>query len=398
MIAPRVAATVAFLCILMMPIGQMGIDLYAPSMPSMVHAFSASSSAIQFTVTLFTLGLSLALLVTGPLTDRFGRHRFLLLGTGLYVAMALVAAMTTQLHILYLTRVFQGAGAGMAVTTARAAITDCYDGEILARVMTNMAIVWSFTPVMAPYIGGHIENVIGWYGNFFFMASYGGVILILCLLFIEETLSPTERHPIRLTVLLSNFRKILVHRHFIGTIIVMCMGYGYLILFNVLAPFILQNTFGLNPVQYGEVILLVAMTQLAGNFINKMLLSYVSRSKIIITSVLIALIANLVQLLAAWRDLFGFYWVLMPVTINFFAIGLFYANCLSNVMALFRNVAGSASALLGFLPMLACMLATLVAAHLPQNSIVEFAVISSTGYFFAILMYWWGVFSPEKHQ
>ena len=61
------------------------MDLYLPVLPALTDDLGASTSAAQLTVTACLIGLGLGQVVAGPLSDRFGRRRPLLVGVAAYV-------------------------------------------------------------------------------------------------------------------------------------------------------------------------------------------------------------------------------------------------------------------------------------------------------------------------
>lgn len=75
---------VAVLCLLTV-FGPISMDLYLPVLPALTDDLAASTSAAQLTVTACLLGLAAGQVVAGPLSDRFGRRRPLLVGLLAYI-------------------------------------------------------------------------------------------------------------------------------------------------------------------------------------------------------------------------------------------------------------------------------------------------------------------------
>ena len=70
---------------------------YLPALPAMADAFQTSDSQLQLTLTLYALGSAISLLVSGPLTDRFGRRPVLLAGLFLYVLATAACALADNI-------------------------------------------------------------------------------------------------------------------------------------------------------------------------------------------------------------------------------------------------------------------------------------------------------------
>ena len=58
--------------------GPISIDMYLPSLPSIMTAFAVSAGAAQSTLTSFMFGFSIGMLLYGPLSDSIGRRPVLL--------------------------------------------------------------------------------------------------------------------------------------------------------------------------------------------------------------------------------------------------------------------------------------------------------------------------------
>lgn len=79
----------------------LSMDMYLPALPAVTDALHAPAATVQLTLTACLGGMALGQVVVGPMSDRWGRRRPLLLGMVVYVlATALcVFAPTTELLI-----------------------------------------------------------------------------------------------------------------------------------------------------------------------------------------------------------------------------------------------------------------------------------------------------------
>ena len=86
------------------------LDMHLPALPVMADYFQTSDAQLQLTLTLYTLGSAISLLVSGPLTDRFGRRPVLLAGLFLYVVATVACALADSIAVLIIARLFQALG------------------------------------------------------------------------------------------------------------------------------------------------------------------------------------------------------------------------------------------------------------------------------------------------
>ena len=63
----------------------LGMNIFVPSMPSMVKYFDSSTAVVQLILSLYLLGSAFSMLVMGQASDKFGRRPVLLAGLLLFV-------------------------------------------------------------------------------------------------------------------------------------------------------------------------------------------------------------------------------------------------------------------------------------------------------------------------
>lgn len=92
--APRLAEFVALMALLMATVAY-SVDSMLPLIDDIGTALSPEApQRAQLVITSFILGLGAGTLVTGPLSDAFGRKRVVLVGIALYMIAAVVAALS----------------------------------------------------------------------------------------------------------------------------------------------------------------------------------------------------------------------------------------------------------------------------------------------------------------
>src|SRR5699024_12743588 len=92
---------------------------------------SALLAAAQLTVTACLIGLAGGQLIAGPLSDRFGRRRPLLVGIIAYIAASVLCALSPSITTLVLARLAQGLAGSTGIVIAQASGRDVYEGSTL---------------------------------------------------------------------------------------------------------------------------------------------------------------------------------------------------------------------------------------------------------------------------
>ena len=75
-------------------------DMYLPSLPDVARDLHTSATAAQLTMTAMMLGGAVGQLVIGPVSDRFGRRRPVLVGVGLHVLVSALCAIGPAIGLL----------------------------------------------------------------------------------------------------------------------------------------------------------------------------------------------------------------------------------------------------------------------------------------------------------
>ena len=213
--APHGRALGVVLCLLTV-FGPISMDLYLPVLPALATDLGASTSAAQLTVTACLLGLAFGQVVAGPLSDRFGRRRPLLVGVAAYIAASVLCAVAPTIETLIAARLVQGLAGAVGIVIAQAAGRDLFTGGRLLRYYGRLTVLAGLAAIIGPVIGGQLAKVTDWRGTFVFLAAVGVLILAASAGVLRETLPPARRHTGGLADSVRVFRRLLRDQVFLG--------------------------------------------------------------------------------------------------------------------------------------------------------------------------------------
>jgi MFS transporter, DHA1 family, multidrug resistance protein len=245
-----VGSPLAVVLSLLTVFGPISMDLYLPVLPALTADLGAATSTAQLTVTACLFGLAAGQLIAGPLSDRFGRRRPLLIGVVAYVLTSVLCAASPTVEALVAARFVQGLAGGVGVVIAQAAGRDLYSGGRLLRYYGRLTVLAGLAAIVGPVLGGQLATVTDWRGIFVFLAAVGVAILAACLLVFRETLPAELRVAGGLAQTGRDMRRLLSDRLFVGAVLV--TGFVNAALFAYLsgATFLLQEVYGLSPQGY----------------------------------------------------------------------------------------------------------------------------------------------------
>jgi DHA1 family bicyclomycin/chloramphenicol resistance-like MFS transporter len=172
--------------------GPLSIDMYLPSLPAIAREFGADAATAQLSLSLFFIGLATGQALYGPIADRYGRKRPLLVGCALYAAASAACALVPSIAALIALRLVQAIGGCAGLVLARSAVRDLFDERNSARMYSFLMLVMGLAPITAPLIGGQLLVAFGWRAIFWLLGGFGLLCLAMVTFGLPETL-PQER-------------------------------------------------------------------------------------------------------------------------------------------------------------------------------------------------------------
>ncbi|MBX3489877.1 multidrug effflux MFS transporter [Parvibaculum sp.] len=329
-------------------VGPLSTDMYLPSLPAIALAFAADTGATQLTLSAHLVGFAGSQLFYGPMSDRYGRRPVLLAGLILYIAGCFASLFVGSIEELIAARFFQAIGGGASVVLARAVVRDLYEGPAAGQMLARMAAIMGIVPALAPMLGGVIEAAYGWKMNFVVMGAFGAVLVLIVLTSLDETMPPARRQSAAPRAIFSHYRRLIADRRYLRYLAIASTCFAGLFAFISGSSFVLQGLYGLSPVVYGFCFGLMAAGYIAGSLTGGRLvrrLGIDDTLKIGGASACVAGFAMLAGTLATISPLA----IVIPVMLYGFAVGLTMPQAMAGALTPFPEIAGTASALLGFL-------------------------------------------------
>lgn len=361
-IAPR---STAYLCLLigLASFGPVTMSIYSPVMPSVGVDLNATPEGVKYTLTTYMIGFAIGQLFYGPVSDRYGRRPTLIFGLMFFAAATFGCCYSTSIAGLIGLRVVQGLGAASGAVLSRALTRDAYDFNEMPRIMSLIALVLNVAPAISPSIGGFLGEAYGWRATFWFVGSFGLLILVVVLFGLDET-NRFRSEKTGLAVLLNGSGEMLRDRRFLAYILT--LGFAFALNFGMLAgtPFILQDKLGFTPREFGLISLVSIAGFASGSLVNNRLVGRVLPITILRSGGWFHVAA--VAIMAALSVLrFEVWWAISgPYMIMSFGSGLIGPAASAGAVGLYPRLAGTASSWVGLAQMGMGAIGTVVVALL----------------------------------
>ncbi|WP_291094359.1 MFS transporter [Empedobacter sp. UBA6745] len=325
------------------PISGFVTDIYLPSFPSMAKSLMVPESSIQLTLTCFLLSYGLSQLFIGSILDAIGRYYPKIVALFVVLITSLVIASTDSILLICLLRVIQGISVAVIVIATRALFIDIHTPEKAKHYLGYFTIVWSCGPILAPFLGGYLEKLFNWHANFYFLAIYAALILIFELILSGESI--TEKTKLNFKNVIDTYRMMLKNQLFIVGIMIQAVAYSIVMIFNIIGPFLIENTYHFNSVVIGYSTLILGFSWMIGGFVGKKRMHLDFNESIVLTIIIQLILISLLIITGFFvQNLFVL--LFFAFFIHICSGILFTSFFTSNMMAFPKN-AGVAGGLMG---------------------------------------------------
>lgn len=246
----------------------LAVDAMLPALPRIAAELSPDAPNLaQLVVTSYILGMGLGTLVSGPISDAFGRKAVLIGCATIYAVAAFLCFVAPTLETLLFARVLQGIGAAGPRAVGTALVRDLYKGRDMARIISFVMMIFALVPAVAPLIGQGVMLVGTWRDVFLVFIAFSALTNLRFFLRQAETLPPEQRRPLRIALLWDAAKELVHHR--IARISTISQMLTQACLFAMLSSMqgVFDRFFGIAE-WFPLLFTLIAVLSISGSFIN----------------------------------------------------------------------------------------------------------------------------------
>ena len=237
-----------FLIILLSVFGPLSTDMYLSGLPQMVLDFDTDEATLNMSLYMFMLVLSFSILIMGPISDKYGRRRILILTMTIYVLSNLACCFVDNIWLFILLRMVQAFGGAGAMVSAFALIKDCFEGPERARILSVTATLGILGPMLSPVIGTVLINAYGWHSTFYAPALVGTICLVMGVMLPGSL--PEERLSGTIMNSLGRLGAVVRDKGFTMFMMMICIFTMAQLAYISVSSYIYQENFGLSTTEY----------------------------------------------------------------------------------------------------------------------------------------------------
>jgi DHA1 family bicyclomycin/chloramphenicol resistance-like MFS transporter len=343
------------------------LDMHLPALPAMADYFHTRDSQLQLILTLYTLGSAISLLVSGPLTDRFGRRPVLLAGLFTYVVATVACALADSLGVLIIARLFQALGGCCTTVIGRVIVRDYFDRHEQARLLGLISMAMAVSPMAAPVLGSLLLPLVNWRGLFVLLGLIGAVLYLVVYPRLPET-RPPEVAAAPPSNLLRIYAQLLRDRYFLRYSLAIGCVYSTYFPFISESSALLQRGFHLTATAYALVFAATISGYMLGANLFRRLVQRFEPDRLINAAIALNVLGSLLLALATLALPQQWLAIVLPMVVIMVSVGMVIPACQLSVLQPYGAIAGTVSGLFFFTQMFLTALSSWVTGLLSNGT------------------------------
>ena len=376
-------------------LGPVGMQILLPALPVIKQKFYVTNDVAQLTLSLSMLAIAIGTLVYGPLSDKFGRKRVMLVGIVITIFGSIVCFVADSIMLLISGRFIQAFGGAVGLVLARAIVRDVYGPEEAARVIATLVMVMVVLPMMSPALGGELMQRFGFESVFIVIAFASAIAFVFLFLWLPETLAkPVPFEGVK--SMLMTFSKLFASKVFCGY--AFCVTFVSVVFFSFIsaAPEIMVSVLKRPPTEYGYYFIMIPAGFMTGNYVARHYGRTISIDNMIAIGASIGVFGIVLALLLQTLGMSSPVALFLPIALAVFGNGITLPNAQAAAINEFPEYAGTASGLTGFLQMAVSSVAAQAVALIFNGTVYPLLGLLLVASIISLLIFRWGVLNFKK--
>lgn len=369
-------------------IGPFTIDTIFPGFASMGVQLGVDSTVMQQVTTAYLVPFAVMSIFHGPISDAVGRKPVMLVGLSGFVLAGIACALAPSLGWLLVARAGQGFFAGAATVVSRAVVRDLYEGAEAQRLMSQIMVIFSIAPAVAPVVGGWLLALGPWPWIFWFVAAYGVVVAVLTVVVLPETLPAQDRQPLRIGTVLSGIWQVARSWPFLRLSLAMGMSFGAYIFYVMAAPIVVVDLMSLGEQDFWKLFVPLIGGMALGSLLSGRLAGRVDSLRLVDGAMVFLALAAIVNVLLT-SLVPTLPWSVVGPTMLGAGIGVAFPVVQLALLDLFPHHRGAAASLSAFVVLMGNVVLAGIVAPLVTGSLVTAALASAVMTALGILFWAW---------
>ncbi|RKP36588.1 major facilitator superfamily domain-containing protein, partial [Dimargaris cristalligena] len=161
--------------------------MYLPALNTIQTEMNTTSVMLKLTISLYMVGMGIAPMVWGTLSDTVGRRPIYIISFVIYILACVGCALSNGIGMLLAMRLIQSLGSSSVIAVGAGSLCDLFEAKRRGRALGFFFVGALIGPIIGPTIGGYVSQYLDWRWTFWILAILGGVVLVLIVIFLPET-------------------------------------------------------------------------------------------------------------------------------------------------------------------------------------------------------------------
>ncbi len=245
-------------------IAAINMNVILPSLPSIATHYNADYALVALAVSAYLALTALLNLLIGPMSDRFGRRPVLLVCFAVFFVATVGCLFAPNIGVFLAFRMLQAVIA-VAFVLSRAVVRDMVGPGQAASMISYVTMGMSLAPMLAPVIGGWLDQSFGWQAVFIFTLVVTALIWWLVWADMGETnLNPTDSFGDQARA----YPELIRSQSFWGYALSAAFASGAFFAFVGGGAWVASEVLGMGPAELGFHFGFIALGYMFGNFLS----------------------------------------------------------------------------------------------------------------------------------
>ncbi len=386
------------LLMVLVVIPMLATDIYLPAISSAGEDLIADHSALMLTLTSYMAGYSISLLLSGVLSDVYGRRPIILCGILIFALASLASCFITSVEQLTWCRFFQALGGGCSTLLARVIVRDLYDFKSQVRVLSYLAAGLIASPILGPIIGANLTMQYGWRSVFYALTLFSFISFGFLYMFMKES-KPIELGGSDLLIgnIFKKYLKLLTHHEFLFHTLVISFAWTVYFSFISSSPGLIQKIYKLSPLEYSYLFSLSISGYILGTVFIRRNIERMDLKDLIYFSGFIILISTSFLAILSLLNIDSLFILLPCIFLALFGVGIIFPATQAGVTRSFKTDIGLISGLFYSVEMMFGAFASFILSSFSSASWVSTSLLMLCGALMIVAITCLDRFSSFRH-
>lgn len=355
----------------------MSNDMILPALIDVVKEFNVSDSLVPLSLSIFLFGSLSIQLFVGPISDRFGRRSTMFAGGFIVLIGNVIGILSSNMPEFFVARILQGMGPCFIGVAGYACVHELYKEKEAIHVISWMASVALFAPMIGPLAGSAVMLFAGWRYIFVTTLLLSFIGLVGLWYFMPETLTNEKKIKIQIRPILSTYFDLIKNRKFICGSISFALSFGSIIVWISSSPIVLMKLFQLNKNEFGIVQIPIFLAFILGTFTLRYLSKFLDSYHSLLIGFSITLFASVTTVLISFFAPTNLFLIISSISIYKFGYGMFSAPFTRIILDSTSQSKGMTSALLYFIFFVVGSVASAMFGYVYNETVLSFTLYIS---------------------